>query len=91
MPKLKKRPGETKKANTVRTAMTEFRDKGLHSGSKSGPLVKNRKQAIAIGLSQARAEGADTSVPPKEKGKAAATAKAHKDSQRKKRNIGRGA
>lgn len=27
----------------------------LHSGSKSGPLVKNQKQAVAIYLSEKRA------------------------------------
>jgi hypothetical protein len=34
--------------------MQEFKSGELHSGSKKGPLVRNRKQAIAIGLSQAR-------------------------------------
>lgn len=28
----------------------------LHSGSKSGPIVKSRKQAIAIKMSEERAE-----------------------------------
>jgi hypothetical protein len=32
----------------------------LHSGSKSGPQVKNRKQAIAIMLSEKRQEAAGT-------------------------------
>jgi len=35
--------------------MGEFKAGELHSGSKSGPVVKSRKQAIAIGLSEARA------------------------------------
>jgi len=30
----------------------EYKDKGLHSG-KGGKIVKNRKQAIAIALSEA--------------------------------------
>lgn len=34
--------------------MEEFKDKELHSGSKKGPLVKSRKQAIAIALSEQR-------------------------------------
>ncbi len=38
----------------VAGVMREFKDKKLHSGSKSGPVVKNRKQAIAIGLSEQR-------------------------------------
>ncbi len=34
--------------------MHEYKAGNLHSGSKSGPVVKNRSQAIAIGLSQER-------------------------------------
>lgn len=34
--------------------MGEFKRGTLHSGSKTGPKVKDRKQAIAIGLSEAR-------------------------------------
>lgn len=34
--------------------MKEYGAGKLHSGSKSGPVVKNRKQAIAIGLSEKR-------------------------------------
>lgn len=34
--------------------MSEFMEGTLHSGSSTGPLVKNRKQAIAIGLSEGR-------------------------------------
>lgn len=37
----------------VGQAMHEFKSGGLHSG-KGGPVVKNRKQAIAIGLSSER-------------------------------------
>lgn len=33
--------------------MGEFAEKELHSGSKTGPLVKNRKQAQAIAMSEA--------------------------------------
>ncbi len=45
-------PAQTAKVGKV---MGEFKAGELHSGSKSGPVVKNRKQAIAIGLSEARA------------------------------------
>lgn len=38
----------------VKGVMHEFKAGKLHSGSKSGPVVKNRKQAIAIGLSEQR-------------------------------------
>lgn len=41
----------------VGKVMGEFKAGELHSGSKSGPVVKNRKQAIAIGLSEARKAG----------------------------------
>lgn len=36
----------------MRETMGEFKRGTLHSGSKTGPLVRSRKQAIAIGLSQ---------------------------------------
>jgi len=36
--------------------MGKFKRGQLHSGSKSGPRVKSRKQAIAIMLSEERAE-----------------------------------
>lgn len=38
----------------VSKVMHEFGEGKLHSGSKSGPVVKSRKQAIAIGMSEAR-------------------------------------
>ncbi len=34
--------------------MKEYKQGKLHSGSKHGPKVKNRKQAIAIGMSEQR-------------------------------------
>lgn len=37
--------------------MHEFKEGKLHSGSKTGPKVKSRKQAIAIGISEARKAG----------------------------------
>ena len=41
----------------VPKVMSEFKAGELHSGSKSGPVVKNPKQAIAIALSEARSVG----------------------------------
>lgn len=38
----------------VRDVMEEFKHGELHSGSKHGPVVTNRKQAIAIALAEAR-------------------------------------
>lgn len=40
----------------VGRVMREFKAGKLHSGSKSGPKVTSRKQAIAIGLSEQRKE-----------------------------------
>jgi hypothetical protein len=36
--------------------MHKYKTGKLHSGSKSGPKVKNRKQAVAIMLSEKRKE-----------------------------------
>ena len=41
-----------KQTAKIGKVMGEYKDKSLHSG-KGGPVVKSRKQAIAIGLSQA--------------------------------------
>ncbi len=49
----------------MKKTMDEFMAGELHSGAKSGPVVKSRKQAIAIGLSEARRAGAD--IPPPKK------------------------
>ncbi len=37
----------------VRWVMGEFKRGKLRSGSKSGPVVKKRKQAVAIAMSEA--------------------------------------
>ena len=47
----------SKAQNEVKKAMHEKKHGTLKSG-KSGKTVKSRKQAIAIGLSKARKEGA---------------------------------
>ena len=49
----------------MRPTLHEFKAGTLHSGSKTGPVVKKRKQAIAIGLSEARAAGAHIPKPPR--------------------------
>lgn len=41
----------------VEKVMHEFKHGELHSGSKKGPPVASRKQAIAIALSEARKAG----------------------------------
>ena len=40
----------------VRQTMREYKHGTLRSGSKSGPKVKSRRQAVAIALDQARRE-----------------------------------
>lgn len=40
----------------IEKTLHEFKEGKLHSGSKHGPKVKSRKQAIAIALSQERKE-----------------------------------
>jgi hypothetical protein len=42
-----------KQSAKIGKVMSEFKAGTLNTGSKTGPIVKNRKQAIAIGLSQA--------------------------------------
>ena len=52
-----KRGGAKPKGGKVEKVMHEYKHGELHSGSKHGPMVKNRKQAIAIALSEARKHG----------------------------------
>lgn len=49
---------ESKSQAKVQQVMREFKGGTLHSGSKRGPKVKSRKQAVAIALNQARKKGA---------------------------------
>jgi hypothetical protein len=51
---MMKRGGMTPKQEAkVGKVMGEYKAGELHSGSKSGPMVKSRKQAIAIAMSEA--------------------------------------
>jgi len=50
---------------SVEQGMKEFKSGQMHSGSKLGPKVTNRKQAIAISLSEARKHGAKVPPAPK--------------------------
>jgi hypothetical protein len=43
----------TKATKKIAKVMKEFKGGKLHSGSKKGPMVKSKKQAIAIALSEA--------------------------------------
>ena len=50
-PMLAMKKGGSAKVSKV---MGEFKSGELHSGGKSGPVVKSRDQAVAIALSEAR-------------------------------------
>ena len=70
MPAAKKRSGSrkygAKASSTVKSAMHRYKHGTLKSGAGGkGGKVKSRKQAIAIGLSEAREKGAK--VPSKKK------------------------
>ena len=71
MPAKKKSSGRSRKyskgaSKTVASAVRRKKSGTLRSGKRGkGGKVKSRKQAIAIGLSEARQKGAK--VPPKRK------------------------
>ena len=52
MPKLSRKASKKAKSRRMRAEMHKFKEGTLHSGSKHGPEVTSRKQAIAIGLSE---------------------------------------
>lgn len=56
-----------KKKGKIAKVMKEFSEKKLHSGSKKGPEVKSKAQALAIGYSEAKKAG--EKVAPKKKSK----------------------
>ena len=53
MPKLKPRAPKKAKQKRIKDELRKFKEGTLHSGSKKGPKVVDRKQAIAIALSEA--------------------------------------
>jgi len=44
---------KSKVSKKVGKVMTEYKEGKLHTGSKKGPVVTSRKQAIAIAMSEA--------------------------------------
>lgn len=42
------------KRSKIKKVMKEFKEGTLHSGSKKGPNVTSKKQAIAIAISEAK-------------------------------------
>lgn len=47
-------PKEKRKEKKIKKVMEEFSEGKLHSGSKKGPIVKDKAQALAIGYSEAK-------------------------------------
>lgn len=45
---------KTVKEKKVKKVMDEYKEAELHSGSKKGPVVKKKDQAVAIALSEAK-------------------------------------
>ena len=78
--KSSKRKYSPKASKSVEREMHEYKRGKLKSG-RSGKKVKSRKQAIAIGLSEARKEGAK--VPAKKKSSSKKKSSAKKSSSRK--------
>jgi len=56
-----------KRHSKVEKVFHEYKEGELHSGSKKGPIVKNRKQAVAIALSEARKAGEKVKPAKKKK------------------------
>ncbi len=54
MKKLKKSNRVKREEEGIADEMERYAEGKLHSGSKKGPIVKNKKQAIAIALSVGR-------------------------------------
>lgn len=52
MPKVKKSAPKSSKKKRMEDEMAKFKSGNLHSGSKDGPKVKSKAQAVAIGLSE---------------------------------------
>jgi hypothetical protein len=46
-----------KSVDKIKKSVEEFEHGELHSGSKKGPLVKSKAQALAIGYSEQKKEG----------------------------------
>jgi hypothetical protein len=52
MPKLKASAPKADKKKVMKKEMKKFSEGKLHSGSKKGPKVKSKAQALAISLSE---------------------------------------
>ena len=69
MPKLKPSAPKQAQQTRVKDELSKFEAGSLHSGSKNGPQVTDRKQAIAIALSEAGLSKPDSKRPAENKAK----------------------
>ena len=69
MPKLKSNAPKKAKQKRIKDELHKFKEGTLHSGSRKGPKVLNRKQAIAIALSEAGLTKKDKMLPAMKRSK----------------------
>jgi hypothetical protein len=86
--KSSKRKYSPKASKTAEREMHEFKRGKLKSG-RSGKKVTNPKQAIAIGLSEARSEGAKVPAKKSSSKKSSAKKKSSSKSSSKKKSTSR--
>ncbi len=67
MPKLKPSAPKNAQQKRVKEELSKFEEGSLHSGSRKGPKVTDRKQAIAIALSEAGLSKRDSKRTAKKK------------------------
>jgi hypothetical protein len=54
---MKEKKYSKKAEKKIANVMKEMKEGALHSGSKSGPIVTDPKQGLAIGISEALKKG----------------------------------
>jgi Family of unknown function (DUF6496) len=86
--KSSKRKYSPRASKSVESEMHEYKRGKLKSG-RSGKTVKSRKQAIAIGLSEARKEGAKVPAKKKSSSKKSSKKSSTKKASSKKSSSGR--
>lgn len=52
--KMHKKEESNRTASKIKKVLHEYKEGALHSGSKKGPEVTNKKQALAIAFSEAK-------------------------------------
>jgi hypothetical protein len=67
MPKLKRSAPKKAKRARMKEEMHKWSTGNLHSGSKKGPIVKDKAQAIAISLAESGQSKPKKRMPKKKK------------------------